>query len=294
MKALIAFLIFTFSLQGLAARFEFPEDREYGQADQGLEAYIPKSMFGTQELVLTFDDGPDVNLTPKILDILAKYNVKATFFLVGQNITSKSLPIVERMFREGHLVGAHSWSHTDERKVTEAQFRADFEKTIRLVKQIQARETPGANETYWRFPYGDYGFQNGFHHMNVIQDISQKWFGENCINFAFWTMDAADYVADITPEDILQNVKSRFEGGDAYTYQWVISNGKKILRKKKIEVIDPPQGGVVLMHDVQAKEVKALPMVLDYALKAGIKIVPLNTVQEYSYAGKTCQPKTPF
>lgn len=198
------------------------------------------------------------------------------------------------MFREGHLVGAHSWSHTDERKVTDAQFRADFEKTIRLIKQVQARETPGAVETYWRFPYGDYGFQNGFHHMNVIQDISQKWFGENCINFAFWTMDAADYVSDITPDDILQNVKSRFEGGDAYTYQWLVVNGKKVLRKKKIQILDPPRGGVVLMHDVQSKEAQALPMVLDYALKAGIAVVPLNSVQEYSYAGKSCQPIAPF
>lgn len=65
---------------------------------------------GEMKIALTFDDGPHPILTPKILDILERYQVKATFFLVGENV--KNYPnVVERILREGHELGNHTYTH---------------------------------------------------------------------------------------------------------------------------------------------------------------------------------------
>jgi len=67
---------------------------------------------GTHQLVLTFDDGPDPAWTPKLLDILAKHHVRATFFVTGRaSVTNPDL--VRRIVREGHALGNHSLSHAD-------------------------------------------------------------------------------------------------------------------------------------------------------------------------------------
>ena len=64
---------------------------------------------------LTFDDGPSTTVTPKILDVLKEYNVKATFFLIGKNIeqNKKSKELVKREFNEGHAIGNHTYSHEE-------------------------------------------------------------------------------------------------------------------------------------------------------------------------------------
>ena len=60
---------------------------------------------------LTFDDGPDEDMTPKILDILKKYNLKATFFVIGNN-AKRNPELLTRIVKEGHIVGNHSWNHS--------------------------------------------------------------------------------------------------------------------------------------------------------------------------------------
>lgn len=59
---------------------------------------------------LTFDDGPDEIMTPKVLDVLKKYNIKATFFIIGKK-AERNPDIISRIVNEGHIIGCHSWSH---------------------------------------------------------------------------------------------------------------------------------------------------------------------------------------
>ncbi len=63
-----------------------------------------------QEIYLTFDDGPDVETTPAILDLLAKHGVKATFFLVAENAQTFK-PLARRIWQDGHGIGNHSLNH---------------------------------------------------------------------------------------------------------------------------------------------------------------------------------------
>lgn len=78
-------------------------------------------------LALTFDDGPNEVITPQILDTLGSREVKATFFVVGQEVAGREA-ILQREYREGHEIGNHSWNHPDLTGLTpgdaEAQIRA--------------------------------------------------------------------------------------------------------------------------------------------------------------------------
>src|SRR5579863_3548883 len=99
--------------------------------------------YGTQDstkLVLTFDDGPDPDFTPRILDILSKYHVPATFFVVGIN-AENNIPIVKREFREGHEIGNHTFTHPNIAKVSTRRAILEMESTRLLIECITGRST---------------------------------------------------------------------------------------------------------------------------------------------------------
>ncbi|NRA34152.1 MAG: polysaccharide deacetylase family protein [Polyangiaceae bacterium] len=83
---------------------------------------------------LTFDDGPHPEHTPKLLDELARYGAKATFFAVGGRIAEHP-EIARRIVAEGHTLGHHSYHHTDPSHTTAAQLAEEIEKTLALAKE---------------------------------------------------------------------------------------------------------------------------------------------------------------
>src|SRR5919107_1671993 len=77
---------------------------------------------------LTFDDGPSGTWTPRYLDVLKKYNARATFFSTGQNV--KAHPrIVARIHREGHLLANHTWSHPNLTRLSKTQVKSQLTRT---------------------------------------------------------------------------------------------------------------------------------------------------------------------
>lgn len=71
---------------------------------------LSKAKTSRKVVALTFDDGPDAEKTPKVLDVLQEFNIKACFFCIGKNIKDNEA-LVKRMIDEGHLVGNHSYNH---------------------------------------------------------------------------------------------------------------------------------------------------------------------------------------
>ena len=86
-------------------------------------------------IALTFDDGPDEVFTPQVLDILKKNDVKATFFLVGENL-KQNKEIVKRQFEEGHEIGNHTYTHINVAKSGYDKVYEEISKTLEEIKEI--------------------------------------------------------------------------------------------------------------------------------------------------------------
>ncbi len=90
-------------------------------------------------IALTFDDGPSAKYTVKILDILDKYNAKATFFVIGQN-AEKHPEIVLEEFTRGHEIGNHTYSHPNLKNISAEKFIDEINKTQNVIREITGSE----------------------------------------------------------------------------------------------------------------------------------------------------------
>ena len=110
------------------------------------EALIAPSRRG--ELALTFDDGPNPAWTPRLLDLLAGHDVRATFFLVGSRAQAQPA-LVRQIAAAGHLIGNHSWSHPNLALSSARRISDELSRTNQILAQIA-----GAPPRYFRPPYG--------------------------------------------------------------------------------------------------------------------------------------------
>lgn len=139
-------------------------DSQSGQRDISLDSdgyishaeytSIPKGptikLFGKPQgkvVSITFDDGPDPSYTPKILDILKKYNIKATFFVVGQNAQANP-DIIQRIYNEGHEIGNHSYTHPNIGKISAGMTVFELNSTQRVVEAVTGHSTVLFRPTY--------------------------------------------------------------------------------------------------------------------------------------------------
>jgi peptidoglycan-N-acetylglucosamine deacetylase len=99
-------------------------------------------------VAMTFDDGPNPTLTPKLLDILAQRKMKATFFVLGEN-AERYPEILKRAVAEGHEIGNHTWSHPNLATSSEDTVRSQLQRTDDLIRQII-----GFRPRIMRPPYG--------------------------------------------------------------------------------------------------------------------------------------------
>jgi peptidoglycan/xylan/chitin deacetylase (PgdA/CDA1 family) len=127
-------------------------------------------------IAMTFDDGPSATLTPKLLDLLAARHIKATFFVIGENVAEHP-EIVARAAREGHEIGNHSWSHPNFAKMSEDSVRRQLWRTDDAIKNAT-----GKRPTLMRPPYGS------------ITEREKRWihdeFGYRII---LWDVDPYDW-----------------------------------------------------------------------------------------------------
>lgn len=99
-------------------------------------------------IALTFDDGPNARYTPILLDGLKKRNIRASFFLIGENIEGNE-DILLQMRKDGHLIGNHTWDHVQLDKIPAEKARLEIEKTNNRIY-----EASGIYPSYVRPPFG--------------------------------------------------------------------------------------------------------------------------------------------
>jgi peptidoglycan-N-acetylglucosamine deacetylase len=285
MKILILALLLP--VIGRAEIFQYPEDRTYTTSDRGYTQYGAPSLHHTGKYAMTFDDGPHPVRTPKILDTLKKYNVKATFFVITTNITEATFPIVKRMLDEGHLVASHGRSHDNSNHLAKDVWKARVKQSILDLKKWYAKAGHDYDKFFYRFPYAAYGERADYNHMNALKEISRELMGDNCIQFAFWDHDTGDWIPGMTGAEVAANYKSFQEGGKVTTYKTVRKNGK-LTQIKVIKDYAAAGGGVVLQHDIQESSVLGTEKFLKYAQDNGLSIVRLDEVDEFA-VNKSCR-----
>jgi len=127
-------------------------------------------------LALTFDDGPSAELTPKLLDLLRKEGIRATFFVIGTNVQAHP-EIARRIVAEGHEIANHSWSHPQLPRLGAERLEQEIQNTTDIIEQ-----TTGQRVTMMRPPYGAI---NG-----RVKDAIIKTHG---LDLLLWSVDPRDW-----------------------------------------------------------------------------------------------------
>lgn len=146
-------------------------------------------------MALTFDDGPDPEHTPAILDELRRLGVLATFFLVGRRAVDHP-DIVRRIIAEGHAVGSHSHSHPEPWTLPLPALLADYRRGREEVERAAQQPVP-----LFRPPKGHV---DGRSSVAMLATRVRPW---------LWTIDPEDWVPDVGPSDIV-GALSGLRGGD--------------------------------------------------------------------------------
>lgn len=154
---------------------------------------------GEKVLYLTFDAGYENGFMPQILDVLKKHEVPAAFFLVG-NYLEKEPELVQRMVREGHTVGNHTWSHPDMSAIRDKEA---FAEQLEQVEQAYLQITGQPMEKFYRPPRGIYSEEN----LRMAQELGYKT--------VFWSLAYADWdtSAQPSPEHAFEKLLGRIHPG---------------------------------------------------------------------------------
>lgn len=197
---------------------------------------------------LTFDDGPSRKNTPRILDVLKKHSVKATFFII--NFSDGDSDIIRRILDEGHTLGIHGYSHRY--KEIYASEEAFMKNITRLGKRVY--DISGAKVKFIRFPGGSSNVVSAFN-PGIMTRLTKKVLEEGYVYYD-WNVESGDASVKAADKDVIVGN---------------VINGLK-----------PGRDNVVLMHDSKEKTttVEALPEIIEYCRSQGYDFAPITDVTE--------------
>ena len=162
------------------------------------QAYIKtlcKADTSEKKIAITFDDGPDSEITPKVLEILDQYNAKATFFCIGKHIDNNE-DLLKMIDKKGHLIGNHTWTHDHWFDLfSSKKMETEIKKTSDLIFEIINRKTK-----LFRPPYGI----TNPNLKSAIKDLDFYTIG--------WSLRSFDTIAN--SDKTLKRLKNRLSSRD--------------------------------------------------------------------------------
>lgn len=205
----------------------------------GIESY-PVRTDGKKVVYLTFDDGPSTTNTPEVLNILEKYNIKGTFFVLGKSIEKdeNSKKILKDIVEKGHAIGNHTYSHNYQylypnRIINVDNFMKDIEKNNELLKSVLGKDF---FTRVIRFP-------GGYWSWNGREEVKERLISKGYLNIDW-------------------NALNGDSDGSNKNYDQLLKE-----TQKTVEDLGPNTDNIVLlMHDTYGKEetVKSLPHIIEY------------------------------
>jgi peptidoglycan/xylan/chitin deacetylase (PgdA/CDA1 family) len=213
---------------------------------------------GHNQIILSFDDGPVPGVTNRVLDLLAEYNIKATFFVIGANV--KAHPdLMKRMVDEGHVVGNHSMTHIALKNLDPATWKDIVQKEVMDAHNVIAPYMLNNRHFYFRAPYAAWAqFYADF--------LNESEIGKEYIGPILW---------DIGGELEIKNGKY-LQAADWECWSKKISVDN-CLSGYMYEAIKR-KGGVVLMHDLRHQSVELLTKLIPELEDQGFTFSTLNDV----------------
>ena len=159
---------------------------------------------------LTFDDGPDHETTPRILDLLNKYNMPASFFCVGEKI-EKDAELVHKTFAKGHIIGNHSYSHS---KIFDLRSTSNMIKEIEKTSEL-INKTIGKKPLLFRPPFG------------VTNPLLAKAIKRTRVISTGWSLRSWDTNGKV--DKVVNRLKRKVHPGDVILFHDNRANTVKIL-----------------------------------------------------------------
>ena len=157
-----------------------------------------------KKIALTFDDGPHPKLTKRILEVLDKYSIKSTFFVIGENV--KNYPNeLKKIYEKGHEIGNHTYSHSILKSMPKDKIQDEI---INTEKQV--REICDCNMSLVRPPCGIYD--------ETLEKIAE----EKDSKIVLWTIDTHDW-AHASKKNIVNNVLKNIKDGDIILFHDYVS-----------------------------------------------------------------------
>jgi cellulose synthase/poly-beta-1,6-N-acetylglucosamine synthase-like glycosyltransferase/peptidoglycan/xylan/chitin deacetylase (PgdA/CDA1 family)/spore germination protein YaaH len=233
-----------------------PDPRKKLIIDEHMDVYprtytIEQYGYHSNEVALSFDDGPDPKWTPKVLDILKQKNVKGTFMMIGSE-AQENVSLMQRVVREGHEIGNHTYTHPDISSISNRQLDLELTLTEHLFESKL-----GIQPLYFRPPYDIDEEPDTDDEAAPVERIQQA--GYTIIGNKIDTGDWDEHPRK-TPQEVTQTV-----------FYWLD------LMKIKPQF----RGSIILLHDGggdRSATIEALPVLIDALRSRGYSIVPVSAL----------------
>lgn len=194
-----------------------------------------------KKIALTFDDGPNEPYTSQILDILKRYDIKATFFLIGKNVEVYP-EIVKRIAKDGHLIGNHTYTHPD----LALELKFQIEKQIKRTEEAIFKAA-GLRPYLFRPPYG----------------LDNPWVFKEAEKLGYviikWSVSAHNGGKEIPYDRILRRILNDVENGSII----LLHDGDRLVKQAD-----------------RSQIVKALPLIIESLQQKGYQFVTIPELLE--------------
>ena len=242
---MITFFCFTIPLQSYGKSRDQYEQSGYVIWDVAID---------DKKVAITFDDGPHPLFTPQILDLLAKYDMKATFFVAGNKV-ERFPEILKRTVKEGHEIGNHTYSHRYSKRISSSDYLSELQKTDDMIMKYTGRKP-----TLFR-PVG------GYYNETIVNTVIQN---NQLVILWSWDHDAKDWQKPSTQHIVRTITKGVKPGNIILLHDWIGTEYTK-----------------------SSQTVTALEEILKYLKKNGYECVTVSELL-YHATEKVPEPFDPF